>query len=68
MSKVLVVLGTHRSGTSAVTELLTEAGFSPGEDQYLIQADPWNPRGYFELWPVVMLNEIILYEPFFLIL
>ena len=45
-SPVLVVAGMHRSGTSCVAELLESAGLFLGDD--LLEADPRNPRGYFE--------------------
>jgi hypothetical protein len=43
---VLVVAGMHRSGTSCVAELLASAGLFLGDE--LLEADPRNPRGYFE--------------------
>ncbi len=45
-SPVLVVAGMHRSGTSCVAELLASAGLFLGDE--LLEADPRNPRGYFE--------------------
>ena len=45
-SPVLVVGGMHRSGTSCVAELLASAGLFLGDE--LLEADPRNPRGYFE--------------------
>ena len=36
----------HRSGTSCVAELLASAGLFLGDE--LLEADPRNPRGYFE--------------------
>ena len=46
MSDVVVVLGMHRSGTSAVSGTLTKLGGSPPKN--LMAADANNPRGYFE--------------------
>jgi hypothetical protein len=42
----LIVAGMHRSGTSCVAELLSSAGLFLGDE--LLEADPRNPRGYFE--------------------
>ncbi len=44
--KCIVVLGMHRSGTSAMTGLLSKLGASPGSD--LLPANPSNPKGFFE--------------------
>ena len=46
LSPVLIVAGMHRSGTSCVAELLASAGLFLGDE--LLEADPRNPRGYFE--------------------
>ena len=43
--RVVVVLGMHRSGTSAVTRLLTLAGATPPRE--LMPANPDNPQGYW---------------------
>lgn len=55
-----VVLGMHRSGTSAITHLLIKAGFYAGEDHELIQGNQWNRDGFFERWKVVKTNDRIL--------
>ena len=44
----IVVLGMHRSGTSAVTELITKLGFSAGKRKSMMRPTEANPRGYFE--------------------
>lgn len=44
--KGLVILGMHRSGTSALTGLLNKLGLSTGRN--LLSADKNNERGYFE--------------------
>jgi hypothetical protein len=43
----LLILGIHRSGTSALSGVLTQLGHDPGRG--LIEANPFNERGYFEL-------------------
>src|SRR5437016_2251108 len=58
MRTCLVVLGMHRSGTSALTGLLSLLGVHPGID--LMPANEFNPKGYWELQPVVQLNEELL--------
>ncbi len=46
MAEVLIVLGMHRSGTSAVAGALTKLGAAAPKT--LLQADHGNERGYFE--------------------
>lgn len=46
MSDVLIILGMHRSGTSALTGVLCRLGFSVGKN--LLSANQFNPRGYYE--------------------
>jgi hypothetical protein len=46
MSRVLVVTGMHRSGTSLVAKYLAEAGIDMGAE--LIPPDVGNPHGYYE--------------------
>jgi len=58
---LVVVLGMHRSGTSAITKILCEAGFFVGEGPDLMKGDQWNRDGYFERWSVYNANNIILY-------
>ena len=67
----VLVLGPHRSGTSCVTELVQVLGFQLGRK--LIDAQPDNPRGYWENAAVVSANEALLaragsawYDPGFL--
>ncbi len=47
-SSRIVVLGMHRSGTSAVTGLLHRAGAWFGGDDDVIAANEENPRGFWE--------------------
>lgn len=46
MSRVLVLTGMHRSGTSLVANYLRRAGVDMGEE--LLPADVGNPLGYYE--------------------
>lgn len=57
-STAILVLGMHRSGTSAVSGVLHCLGVSLG--QTVSGAGPSNPRGYFENTRVVMLHEELL--------
>ncbi len=50
----VIVLGMHRSGTSALTGALSLAGFDLGRD--ILPGDPSNPRGHFENEHIVRLN------------
>jgi len=52
---VYLVLGMHRSGTSAVTQLLAMAGCGLPKD--VVPADEHNSRGYFEPWRAAVLND-----------
>jgi len=46
MPTCFLVLGTPRSGTSAVAGILHHLGLPMG--RYLMAPDVWNPRGYFQ--------------------
>ncbi|MFI4965434.1 MAG: sulfotransferase family protein [Caulobacterales bacterium] len=50
-----LVLGMHRSGTSAVTQVLALAGASL--PQNLMGGDEHNTRGYFEPWKVATFDD-----------
>lgn len=56
----VMVLGMHRSGTSALTRALALAGCWVGEGDELFPDDSANPRGYWERRDVVALNEAAL--------
>lgn len=56
--RVIVVLGMHRSGTSALTKGLEALGVSLGNR--LIHADQNNTKGYFEDKDIVALNDELL--------
>lgn len=53
----VIVLGMHRSGTSAVCRILRGLGIFGGREEEMLAADSWNPRGYSELRSVVALND-----------
>ncbi|WP_372783562.1 hypothetical protein [Phenylobacterium sp.] len=50
-----LVLGMHRSGTSAVTQVLALAGASLPEN--VMSGDEHNAKGYFEPWKIAILND-----------
>jgi hypothetical protein len=56
----LLVLGMHRSGTSAVAGLLAAAGFAAGAGDDLMGPSPDNPTGFFERKSVVAINDRVL--------
>jgi len=58
MKNCLVVLGMHRSGTSALTGVLERVGVDLGNELMTPAAD--NPSGFFENTLVVDTNEAIL--------
>jgi hypothetical protein len=56
----VVVLGMHRSGTSAVTRLLGNLGFFIGTDEDLIPSNGANEVGYWERRDIIDLNKRLL--------
>jgi len=50
-----LVLGMHRSGTSAVTQMLALAGAAL--PQNVMGGDEHNAKGYFEPWKIAMFND-----------
>ena len=58
--RVVCVLGMHRAGTSAVARVLNLLGVDLGPVDQLMPAVPSNPRGHWEQWSIVRLNEEIL--------
>ncbi|WP_411289193.1 hypothetical protein [Phenylobacterium sp.] len=50
-----LVLGMHRSGTSAVTQLLALAGAEL--PAHVMPGDAHNAKGYFEPWKIALLND-----------
>ena len=59
--RVIIILGMHRSGTSAVAEVLFKAGCVIGDPETLLKPDTNNARGYFEQSETVSINESILH-------
>jgi hypothetical protein len=57
-SRAIVVIGMHRSGTSAVARGLAALGVDLGDD--FLNAQPENPTGYWEDRGIVELNERVL--------
>jgi hypothetical protein len=57
-SQLVLVLGMHRSGTSALSGLLVKSGLDGPVD--LMPPTRNNPRGYFESLGVMELNEYLL--------
>ncbi len=55
-----LVLGMHRSGTSAVARLLNLMGCHVGSPESLLKPDPHNPNGYWERDDVLRLNQKLL--------
>lgn len=55
-----MVLGMHRSGTSAIAGFLAKAGFFAGEEADLLPAAEDNPKGFFERADVNALNDHLL--------
>lgn len=54
--KIVVVSGLPRSGTSLMMAMLDAAGFPPMQD-HIRQADPDNPKGYYEFERVKKLPD-----------
>lgn len=58
-STAIIVLGMHRSGTSALTGVLSMVGANPGPS--LMQGDKaTNPKGFWEHKDVVAIHELLL--------
>ena len=60
MSRNVVVVGIHRSGTSATTRLINLLGMSMCPDEDLIEAESGNQAGYWESSRLTGLNEKLL--------
>jgi hypothetical protein len=54
------VLGMHRSGTSAVTRLISLLGLHTPPEDDLVQPTSKNPKGYWESESLVAFNERLL--------
>jgi len=57
---MIIITGMHRSGTSITANFVHELDVTFGEDSLLMDADHWNPRGYFENTEIHILNDQIL--------
>lgn len=57
---LLIATGMHRSGTSAVTGLLSSLGAQLGTTSTLMPAHSSNARGHYEQLPIVEINDEIL--------
>jgi hypothetical protein len=55
----IVILGMHRSGTSLTAELVHRWGAHGGE-KAMLEANGWNPRGFWEYRPLVDFNDRLL--------
>lgn len=58
-ARVIIVLGMHRSGTSALAGTFDALGFSLGDELLPANAQA-NPKGYFEHAQVVQVHERLL--------
>jgi O-antigen biosynthesis protein len=62
MSKQILVMGMHRSGTSMVSRILNLMGcYYSSEDQVMLPAEE-NPKGFWERKDVMVLNNKILHD------
>jgi hypothetical protein len=59
-SNCIIILGMHRSGTSALSGVLKIMGLNPGKELFEPEED--NPKGNFENARITKLNEKILDE------
>lgn len=62
MSKAFIVIGCHRSATSAVAKGLHRAGFPAGDPANMVFGEPDNPDGFYEDLALVRLNDQLLDE------
>ena len=58
-----LITGMHRSGTSLVARLLSEAGVDFGHPSGFYPGDKWNPDGYFERREVHAINMPLINGP-----
>jgi hypothetical protein len=61
METGVFVLGMHRSGTSAVTRLISLLGLHTPPEEDLVQPTAKNPKGYWESESLVAFNERLLW-------
>jgi len=60
--QAVLVLGMHRSGTSAVTELVHRLGLPAGQEQERMPAARSNPRGHWEISRLTEVDDAVLAE------
>ena len=58
----IILLGMHRSGTSAVSELIRLMGAYAGDEKTLMSKTEANPKGYGEREDVYKFSEEFLNE------
>jgi hypothetical protein len=56
--QALLVLGMHRSGTSAIAGALVKLGATPPKT--IVEGNPDNPRGFFESVPIMQFHDELL--------
>lgn len=62
--RTVVIIGMHRSGTSALAGAMANAGFSIGDRSTLFEGDAFNESGFYEQREAVEINESILLRNF----
>jgi len=60
MDRNVVVIGMHRSGTSAITNAIRQLGCSIGDSADFASSSRWNVEGHWEHQRLIELNELIL--------
>lgn len=60
MGRNVVVIGMHRSGTSAVTDAIRLLGCSIGDTADFTSPRQWNPEGNWEHQRLIERNELVL--------
>lgn len=58
--KSLLIVGMHRSGTSAIARITNMLGFSLGPRESMGEPSSDNPKGFWEQMPVRNLNDFLL--------
>ena len=59
-----IITGMHRSGTSLIARLFSEAGADFGDTRTFYPPDQWNPDGYFEQIDIHRINMPLINGPF----
>lgn len=57
---LILVIGPHRSGTSAVTRLINLMGAEVGKTEELVGASEENPKGFWERADIIAANDRLL--------